>query len=135
MNVPMLKKVRAAILKRPRQFDMEGYFSSSLDFIEGGRKEKPSHCGTAACIAGWAIHLEAGRDKLSETDANRDLGAWDEGKQLLDIGERQAWRLFIADHWPDKYKHKYDNARATAKSRAKAAAARITHFIKTKGRE
>lgn len=133
VNIPMLKKVRAAILKRPRQFEMRSYFATNLYFGFMTEPKVPSHCGTAACIAGWALHLESDNTTLSQT-AKHDcrLGPWEAAKRLLRINGEEACRLFDVGMWPRTF---YVGYSVDPKTRAKAAAARINHFIKTKGKE
>lgn len=143
MNIPMLKKVRAAILKRPRQFEMSSFFCKSLLFdTDGDRTEPASHCGTAACIAGWAIHIQTGLKTPQQTaEHHKPLASvcpvdyYDEqGAMALGIDINESRKLFYASAWPCRFGDKYYSAK-TATARAKIAAARINHFIKTKGRE
>ena len=140
MNIPMLKKVRAAILKRPGQFDMGSFFDTKLSFFPDGSPsvtQNPSHCGTAACIGGWAVHLSKGRKRLLDTrneERNGEFDVVDESSEILHLNKDQSTRLFCTSEWPQELRDKYHNS-ATAKIRANVAADRIDHFIKTKGRE
>lgn len=135
MNTKLLKKVKQAILGRPRQFEMEYYFGGSL-YI-GRKKALPSHCGTAACIAGWAAHLSFGQKTLEQS---RFVAQMDPrhmshiGRDLLEINNEQGDRLFHLAHWPDNFKEQYRRAKS-ALSRARLSARRIDHFIATNGAE
>jgi hypothetical protein len=51
MNTQLLQKVKQNILDHPDQFYMGGFFSA---YTANG---KAGGCGTAACIAGWAVYL------------------------------------------------------------------------------
>lgn len=82
-------------------------------------KEKQISCKTTHCIAGWAQVLDPNRD--CEEPAVND------GQRLLDLNDDQACRLFYADGWPKGF----GGWRATKVQ----AAARIEHFIKTRGKE
>lgn len=136
MNIPLLKRVKQAILKRPGQFEMGSFFSSVLIFDEGRKEIPASHCGTAACIAGWAVHIEEGKKRIEATRSDHaDAGdVEDVAIDLLMLSESQTSRLFYNHYWPDPFPFEY-NAAKTPLARAKVAAARISHFIKTKGAE
>lgn len=102
MNIKRLKAVRDAIAGET----IPGLTFNMKDFVvpiynEGER------CGTAACIAGWAVHLATGQNKplygLSEM-----FDAIEEGKPFiisdfagkwLGLTDAQAFHLFFA---PDK---------------------------------
>jgi hypothetical protein len=139
-NIKLLKQVRDTILKYPDQFYMDDWFSN-LNQIE----DKPSRCGTAACIAGWSLALskEAFKKKPSTTQdyfsgcttsfINR------EARKALGLNQKQGLRLFLREMWPDRFKFKYseliekvwDHKPIKPKQFAKVAASRIDYFIKT----
>lgn len=130
-NIKLLKKVRAMILKRPDQFVMCAWFND-LNAVGG----IPGHCGTAACIGGWAITLSERRFKsmpkkarafvISNDCAENPLPV---ARKVLNISEDESLRLFNMNNWPIEYRRAYYNANS-AKAVAKVAAARINHFIK-----
>lgn len=135
MNIPLLKKVRAAILKHPDQFEMEWYFQKELligedDIPAGG-------CGTAACIAGWILFYAKNCTTLEQAnqlfytlaEATAAAGLDDIAKQRNSLS-----CLFAVDDWPEPFSSRYVNA-TTLQGRAQAAADRIDHFIATKGAE
>lgn len=138
MNIPLLKRVKAAILKHPKQFEMADWFSSVLYFGDDGqgglKKREAGGCGTAACIAGWVCHIDLESKTLAETDDALGIWASDRATTLLDIPWTKAGRLFHLDYWPSKFQLRVANAK-TLKARARAAADRINWFIKTKGKE
>ena len=120
MNTKLLRKVQKAILAAPDQFEMNWFFR---------------WCGGASCIAGWAIHINGKAKNLSETRNQVRVGyEWKKACQLLKLTEPKALRLFLQPEWPNPFKRNYIAAKLPV-TRAKVAAARITHFIKTKGRE
>lgn len=127
MNKLLLRQVAKAIKKHPRQFAMGAYFDSELDNLApaGG-------CGTAACIAGWAIHLSKGKDTLRET-ADLPHGG-ETAMELLDINMEQRNRLFYLVNWPEDILGEYHKAKS-AKRMAEIAVARINRFIRTNGRQ
>lgn len=135
MNTTLLKKVKAAILKHPDQFEMNRYFAG---FLGGKLTSSPGGCGTAACIGGWAVHLRLGNETLKQSQ----LTAYDCGcspvriqaEDALSLSRETASRLFYASYWPVRFRRRYDMAKRP-KTRARAAADRIDHFIKTKGEE
>lgn len=139
MNIPLLRKVKAAILKHPNQFEMGSWFSDTLflgyDKRTGRIKERPAGgCGTAACIAGWACHVALGHRKLYETDGDVGQSTSCEASDLLGLTEAQSSRLFFDGEWPRKHREQLEDAK-TLKGRARAASDRISHFIATKGAE
>ena len=123
---------------------MSSFFCNSLIFVAAENTEEllpPSHCGTAACIAGWAIHLNGGLKTPKETyEHSKDDAAYyvnfysPYGARVLGLSSREGDRLFLIGSWPVNFAKRYYLAK-TPKTRAKAAADRITHFIKTKGQE
>lgn len=139
MNVKLLKKIKQTILRRPKQFYMNMWFETD--------EREYSHCGTAACIAGWAYTIGGDHKKsktfspkvamLTLTDrshiGNFGFGASklrEEATRLLEINDEQALRLFFTHMWPDQFRcadHLMTNAENAAK--------RIDHFIATEGRE
>jgi len=129
MNIKLLKETAAMILKRPRQLRMEEYFTN-VDSKLG----PASHCGTAACIAGWGITLSRTKSKKPKdgldyaNDSIVDVHAL--GKRVFELTEPQADRLFFVDDWPVKFYDAYKLS-LTAKDAAKAAHDRIHYFIRT----
>jgi len=130
MNVKLLRKVKKHILENPKRLFMGRWIKRKsetpyLSFGEGKKRPFPP-CGTAACIAGWTCILS--KHQISDNQSTGELAT-----NLLDINELQASRLFGPHAWPSKYQAGIkDNG---TKKTAKIAAARIEHFIKTKGAE
>ncbi len=127
MNIKLLKTVRDAILANPRQFRMETFFS----FYDSAGNPAPK-CGTAACIAGWAIAIHDGT-KLSVA-ADDAWNEHDNAKKHLGLTQKQADILFYYEEWPHPFWERYEAAE-NVRAAAKAAADRIDLFIKTKGKE
>ena len=132
MNTKKLLRVKASILKHPGQFVMHSYFSKLNSLGKPATK-----CGTAACIAGWAIANEYKDKTLKEVTT----GDWryliepsDKAVQILDISYPESYRLFNQDNWPDEFKYAWWKAK-TAEQKAKVAAERIDFFIKTNGKD
>jgi hypothetical protein len=128
MNIKLLNQVAEAILDEPTKFDMKWWTSPS----------DTSPCGTAACIAGFAVaikrefktmrdmrrHHHSGKVNI-RTAAIKHLGIKDADEEC---------RLFGAGYWPIEFKFPYHEAR-TPEERADVAFWRIQHFIATEGRE
>lgn len=137
MNIPLLKRVKAAILKHPDQFEMAWWFDDVLHL--GGLQEPvpAGGCGTAACIGGWVCHLSSRHQQIKTTSRqyrHSSSSVYARARSLLAINDDQAERLFGDSNWPEPYRTRYDNSK-TALTRAKVAARRIDHFVKTKGKE
>lgn len=87
-------------------------------------------CGTAACLAGWAIHLDKKNKKLVDSVVHNDaLSIADRARRILGLSELQADRLFYISSWPKRFTDAY-RGRST-KNRAIAAGKRIDYFIRT----
>ena len=138
LNVRLLRRIQRHILEEPRRFQMDAeiiqaktqhQWLNCITFFSRDASKTMPPCGTAACIAGWAnilsdIQLRGREGRNSAAD-------------LLGIEAGNSWchhPLFFARNWPEPYATRYKNAK-TPKLRAKIAAARIEHLIKTKGAE
>lgn len=138
MNQKLLRRVRSAILAHPDQFDMAGYFGRYIWFSTktGSVKRPAGGCGTAACIGGWGVFLARKLRTLAQTEhaVGGTVDAHDEAVTALDLTRGEALRLFYIIQWPQKFKTRYNKAKSV-RPRARAAAERISWFIKTKGAE
>lgn len=138
MNVKLLEKVKAHILAEPRRFKMSSFVhlktgegEKFYDYDAGRNPESEfAQCGTAACIGGWAMILYGKNPKRVYEYQNPSLVA---GKCLGLTDQEQRSRLFSFDRWPHKFRQRFQ--RSSIHNRVKVAAARIEHFIKTKGAE
>lgn len=126
MNIPLLKKVRAAILAEPKKFDMTMWF----------RRERTSPCGTTACIAGHAVAIQLKFNSLKAGLVTEDPWFYwgTKAASILKLTKEEGERLFQLHRWPDEMAIAYEDAR-TRKLKAEIAAARIDLFIKTNGAE
>lgn len=160
INVELLEEVKALILEEPRRLRMEVVASSfddarrvyaPVDDVPGYRDEDRPPCNAVMCIAGHANYAVMLRERpdLSLYDPETEESNWnaiDEmntlsiaGERLgLDAGQRQ--RLFYLkswgfdEGWPRKFERQFLEAKTPA-GRARIAARRIDHFIKTNGAE
>jgi hypothetical protein len=107
--------------------------------------ENDPPCGTAACIAGYAVILtkakpkswKAGPWKKAVDYVVEEFGdEWigNVAEEVLDLSRDQADRLFDPNRWPVKFYRSYCDA-STPEGMAQAAIRRIEHFIKTEGIE
>ena len=135
MNVKLLRKIQKHILAEPRRLAMcdwiqRGKPGQELTFQDGSViGQTYAECGTAACIAGWAVILSSKRTpKDSDTVLDRAI-------KILGITEYQSDSLFLRSlGWPQKFSQAYLAAK-TPSGKARVAVRRIDHFIKTKGAE
>jgi len=137
MNVRLLRKIVKVIQEKPRQFKMTYWHNNETVKDDMRRRgdwrniealcmlpeEKRIACDTTHCIAGWAQAIS--NDRKCNAPAEKDA------KRLLGLSKSQAQRLFFADQWPEQFRGVKDQWKM---SPAKAAA-RIEHFIKTRGKE
>lgn len=137
MNTKLLRQVKKAILEHPDQFEMRWWFTNDLELDYGNVNRIAGGCGTAACIGGWALHLKHKQDTLNATREYID-SAWimyaTDATDLLGLNADESTRLFNHAKWPLRFLSRYIKAKQP-KARARAAADRINHFIKTKGAE
>lgn len=133
LNVKLLRKIQKHITEEPRRFFMSGlrvkaknetkWADYAASFARSDLSPTMPSCGTAACIAGWALTL-----------SNKRMGysALDRAGDLLGLPAKYFGydHVFVADKWPEPFYRRWQDAR-TPKQRAKIACARIDHLIKT----
>lgn len=144
MNIERLRAVRATILAKPRNFGMD----------EWGRHDEK--CGTVCCIGGYAalnarmvrqkkirnwgisfeLELTARGRKVTREEDDCAGEAWLKPVYRVSLGltVEESERLFLEENWPDKFKTPFEKSH-NPRERARIAAKRITHFIRTKGAE
>lgn len=131
MNVKLLRKVQKAILAHPDQFSMYEWFPPYLDngAIAGG-------CGTAACVAGWAVHCKRRGKTLKKTkELTRKKNINSAAQKALGLTDLQASSLFHLDNWPIRFQERWDACLKANRTIVDVACQRIDHFIATKGAE
>ncbi len=124
--IALLRKVKRKILSKPKSFDMNFWAS----------RDSRAECGTVGCIAGWVLMLSRPRFQESVRAGVYNALRLDwkmEAARELGIEDDQASPLFFEEFWPTRYINKFSKARSN-KQRARVAANRIEHFIKTGGR-
>jgi|SRR6267142_3990747 len=125
MNKELLLRVKTQIIAEPKQFVMGTWYTKHPEGSEGSKLWEGvivPNCGTAACIAGWAIALQ---DRVTPSKAT---GAIYKASQYLDILVEAADDLFHANHWPDDLFDRWEDAQSLGE-RAQIAAERIDRFI------
>jgi hypothetical protein len=134
MNVKLLRKIQKHILAEPKRFIMGAWIqrrTHNVDFSCDIANLTPRtifpDCGTAACIAGWAILLSRGIEYNPEMPRI-------EAKHLLKIQTPQDSKLFQVAAWPIALRKRFRKAKRR-ETAAKIAAERIDLFIATKGRD
>lgn len=132
MNTRLLRRIQKHILAEPKRFimgDVVVHNAPGEMYREDGIERPFASCGTMACIAGWALLLSKNSSRDLD-DAARLLGLPQPADRWLCVGDN----LFYEGNWPIKYSVAWDKAR-TPRARARVAARRIDHLIKTKGAE
>lgn len=138
MNIKLLREIAKVIIEKPRQFNMNYWHKNEKERVRAMNageyksfgalcdlpQEKQIACDTTHCIAGWAQALSP--DRKCKVKADKDA------KRLLGLTPTQAKRLFFCSSWPDKFRGKNNDLWNPTR---KQAAARIEHFIKTRGAE
>lgn len=132
MNTKLLLRVKNRILKEPAQFIMADGISTRAG--DGDLPRKIPNCGTACCIAGWAVTLAA--KKLPKNIKSKSWFGYVEkrAQNILELNAYQRAGLFYLTHWPLHYRTAW-KAASTLEGRAQIAADRIDHFIATDGAE
>jgi hypothetical protein len=135
MNVRRLRRLARFVQKNAERYDQGEW------------------CGTKACLAGHAAFLAGIKEEkifnsrlfsspfikqqgFIEDIASRWLGLTSVQASLLFDGltPPDNFPLFDRDLWPRKFADRYRKAK-TDRARARVAADRIEHFIKSKGKE
>lgn len=147
MNIDLLLKVKARILQAPSQFVMNTSYANThtnreqhtifgkapSDDID---RDTIENCGTAACIAGWAVAISRDTNPKSMLDQFGDL--WDlvqsTAADKLELDSEQCDKLFHISGWPRKFRERWYDA-TTLEQRALVAADRIDYFIETAGED
>jgi hypothetical protein len=127
MNITALLEIKAAILSHPRQFQMDHTYATYLDDCTpaGG-------CGTAACIAGWAMFLRETDSRMNERENMPSFELLSRAASHLDVPNG---KLFLRGDWPDQFRLPYNSAIDACDSvrMAKIAADAIDDYISTGG--
>jgi hypothetical protein len=133
MKIKALRQIQKDMKDMPDQVIMSSYFDESLDLLDN---PPAGGCGTAACIAGFAIfraHKAPDLYNASKFNVARIAGCeFDLAKEALGLSTRQGQRLFSEKGWPTKFRKALLHAK-TAKAYTAVVIKRIDHFIKTKG--
>lgn len=128
INVELLERVRDKVRAAPEAYDQTTY----------RRTEPAAPCGTAACIAGWAVTLSG--EPLTET-ANRCVcddplclrgtSVAEDARRLLGLLPEEASVLFRAAPartWPEPFGTLYGLAKSP-QARAEVAASYLNWII------
>lgn len=125
LNIPMLRRIQAHILEEPRRLNMSTWGKCGLEpgdeidrnyeqGIAGGdfhclTPQSCPPCGTAGCLAGWTVMLEAldrgvrpyfGQCSMADVEAVRILG----------LDAKEAPKLFYPDNWDSDFWSEYKQA-------------------------
>jgi hypothetical protein len=126
LNVKLLRKIKKHVEEEPRRLIMARWQqkgrAGELVEDEAATFNLPE-CGTAACIAGWAVNLSG---KKIETD----VGA--RAMTLLGLTFEQSQNLFNTGNWPGDYGDKFDNE-TSPERRVKILGKLIDKVIESKG--
>ena len=131
MNVKLLRKVARHILAEPKRYDQNTIIRTG-EPGEGYKDTKFPPCGTVACIGGWITLLAYKRRPRSLESLNFKRLAKIVGVKYEQIDKlcSYVWNDNEDDGWPEKFRVAYERA-TTPRQRARIAANRIEHFIKT----
>ena len=136
MNIELLEEVKQHILEEPNRLTMareivtEAFrFNDALNGAEfdTGEIQLAPPCGTAGCIAGWAVIL--GHPELKPEEAKYRYDIHKEAQKLLGVDYDTLDKLYYTPYWPEPYKS--DLQTTDLQKRAEVTAARIDHFIAT----
>lgn len=130
LNVRLLRKIQKHILEEPRRLKMDNAVvlkkGSERSFMSDFRTTQQLFpaCGTAACIAGWAVIL-SGRMTAEKVDCSDPYSIRREADDVLGaclpIGDWMSNPLFFSGSWPEPFSSDY-RAADTPRKRAKIAA-------------
>lgn len=132
LNTKLFRKIQKHILEKPRRLAMVWWLQEKTDYEPRVRDEGElkSHefaeCGTAACIAGWAVLLSPKAAKSIDVCEIRK-----KAERLLGVTKAEGSKLFSVAFWPPKFAQKYWEAR-TPRAKAKATSERIDYFLENR---
>lgn len=134
MNIRRLRRIAKIITQKSTQFDMAMWFQSNercVAFEEATNGHNPqTHCGTVACIGGWACALYP--QEARKMSQRQLFSTGEVASKLLELNDMQKGNLFFPEEWPDKWRMQYAS-RKTNQGRANVAAKYIEHFIACQG--
>lgn len=111
MNVELLLKVKEAILAHPEEYNQSSF------------------CGTAFCIAGWAVKIAHPEVFESVNKIDAENLVYEKARDLLNMGFFDFEEMTDpAGCWPPELREPYSRAE-TAVERAAAGAAAIDYYI------
>lgn len=113
----LLRRIKRKIEAEPRQFLMKEWFTT---------KRGIPNCGTAACIRGWGIALEQGKNPRAV-----DAATWPQPCALNLLSLPAKDRLFYTCYWPTGPMDAIAFDKLPPKRRADLACKRIDHFLRT----
>lgn len=130
LNVKLLREIQKHILSHPKTFLMHTYiyrkeYEGSTFEDDAGKYIKFESCGTAGCIAGWAVLL---REKKNDVKLINSEEIRRKAIQLLGIENDSAYNLFGICGWGEELAQAYDEA-PSAQCRAIVAAKAIDNYI------
>jgi hypothetical protein len=134
MNVELLRKVEKHILEEPKRLYMRSWIvredHARVLITHVGETRGFAQCGTAACIAGWAVLLS---HENTENELRLGMDVYYEARTLLGLNTHEADRLFDPIGWPRMFDAgtRDDGSEIAAETTVE----RIEHFIETGGRE
>lgn len=99
MNKERLQQLHDAIeAAPPEEFFYNAFFSGKNDgLLTAGYLTIPKpHCGTAGCVAGWALMLFIpGERSYNGSCGDPKVSAFDQAKDVLDLSSSEATFLFL----------------------------------------
>ena len=126
MNAKLLKRVAYEIGCSPWRFNQ-----ATLGRTETGRRLRTECNNSAGCVAAWAVALSRGEPVAGMRDI------WERGRQLLDLSEDEAYRLF-SGLWPVEWIRAVDrraeDAGGAGVSPNGTTAARVLELMAADGR-
>lgn len=133
MNVELLKRTAAYMLRYPENIDMSRWVEGTY---VADKRGGPS-CGTTACIAGTAWALEHGAADANDIYGPTNTNEGQQFRDLLGLSFGESERLFFVTGWPTAFRCAYHDASFTQDGKAVAQVIydRIMHFIATDGAE
>lgn len=131
----ILRQVRDHILAEPKRLRMSKYITTQKTsglktfHADSHRNEEVpfAPCGTAGCIAGWAVILSTPNIAPFELERTHPYDLMVNAAKILGITDTS---LFFVEEWPRRFSKPYMKAK-TQKTRAKYAAKMINYWLRT----
>lgn len=130
-TVRIVRAMQRAILAEPKLYD-QGIAPAFFEAYNGFKSDLAATCGTACCLAGWAVWA-SNPDRKSYTQAVKkaaESDSWEmAGAAAIGVTRAKISNLFtIGECWPEPFGSDFSSSRSDL-ARAQVAVRRLDYFL------